>query len=74
MVVFAVYCEPVSGAVFPDIRENTGKIAKMSGISIFAAKFATQLQQLANLFPDEFEQGNFAAEQGKNSKYQGMDG
>ena len=46
----------------------------MSGISIFAAKFATQLQQLANLFPDEFEQGNFAAEQGKNSKYQSMDG
>jgi hypothetical protein len=32
VVVCTVSGEPVSGVIFPDIRENTGKFAKMRGI------------------------------------------
>jgi hypothetical protein len=42
VVVYAVRREPVSGVIFPNIRENTGKFAKMKGFGYLKVENTVQ--------------------------------
>jgi hypothetical protein len=59
LAVEAVIGEPVSGSVFPVLRENTGKFCRLRPVRAMQPRISEQIQSVSYKFP-RIETGNFA--------------